>query len=87
MISYQKSNNSDSSVNRIDICAGANERFMIGATAAFASLALNAAPETFLCFHIFTENVNPAAVVFMKSYPLFNKDGSCLLRNLLGHYL
>ena len=28
-----------------------------------------------------------SAVVFMKSYPLFNKNGSCLLCNLLGHYL
>ena len=37
----------------IHVCAGANERFMIGATAAFAGIAKNAKPETGLHFHIF----------------------------------
>lgn len=51
----------------IHVCAGANERFMIGATAAFAGIAKNAKPETGLHFHIFTEGVKPAAIEFMRS--------------------
>ena len=50
----------------IHVCAGANERFMIGATAAFAGIALNAKPETVLQFHIFTEGVKPETVAFMQ---------------------
>lgn len=52
--------------DQIDICAGANERYMIGATAAFSGIALNAKPTTLLRFHIFTENVKPESVVFMR---------------------
>lgn len=50
----------------IHICAGANERFMIGATAAFAGVAVNARTETPLHFHIFTEGVKPETVAFMR---------------------
>lgn len=51
----------------IDVCAGANERFMIGATAAFAGIAANAKRDTALRFHIFTEGVKPETVEFMRS--------------------
>lgn len=67
MISCQQSNEKVESPMQIDVCAGANGRFMIGATAAFASLALNAKQETLLHFHIFTENVKPEPVDFMRS--------------------
>ena len=67
MISCQQSNERVEPQMQIDVCAGANERFMIGATAAFASLALNAKQETLLRFHIFTENVKPETVDFMHS--------------------
>lgn len=50
----------------INICAGANERFMIGATAAFAGIAVHAKPETVLKFHIFTEGVKTETVEFMR---------------------
>lgn len=50
----------------IHVCAGANERFMIGATAAFTGIALNARPETELHFHIFTEGVKPETVEWMR---------------------
>lgn len=50
----------------IDICTGANERFMIGATAAFTGIALNSSPETRLRFHIFTEGVKPETILFMR---------------------
>ena len=53
--------------SEIHICTGANERFMIGATAAFVSIALSADSKTKLHFHIFTEGVEPASVEFMRS--------------------
>lgn len=57
---------SSASFDVINICAGANERFMIGATAAFAGVAVRAKPETELRFHIFTEGVKPESVTFMR---------------------
>ena len=50
----------------LHIVLSSNERYMPGATVALASVAVNARPETYLCFHVFTENVKQKTFAFLK---------------------
>jgi lipopolysaccharide biosynthesis glycosyltransferase len=48
------------------IVLSSNERYMPGAIVALSSVAVNAKPDTELCFHVFTENVKRETIKFLE---------------------
>ena len=64
-----------------NIIVSSNERYMPGATVASVSVAVNACPESDLCFHIFTENVTNASFELLKSSIIKNHQRSRIVRH------